>query len=60
MHQKFTFNTILFIIFLCVVIVGVSYYKTMTAETMPVTTTKEGYSNLFTANAPPKYKTCSN
>ena len=59
MQPRFTLNTILFIIFLCVIIVGVSYYKTMNASTI-VSTTKEGYSNLFYASAPPKYKGCSN
>lgn len=60
MQKKFTTNNILFIIFLCVVIIGISYYKTMNTNIISTSMIKEGYSNLFKANAPPKYNTCSN
>ena len=54
MQKKFTTNNILFIIFLCVVIIGISYYKTMNTNIISTSMIKEGYSNLFKANAPSK------
>lgn len=52
----FSKNNILLIIFLCIVIVAISYYKTLTVAAEGVV---ENYSNLFYANSPPKYKGCS-
>lgn len=52
----FSKNNILLILFLCIVILSISYYKTLTVQTEA---TVENYSNLFYANSPPKYKGCS-
>ena len=53
----FSKNNMLLIIFLCVVIVGISYYKTLIVENeMNVV---EKFSNLYYANSPIKFKGCS-
>ena len=48
----FSRNNIFLIIFLCIVIISISYYKTVTVST-------ENYTNLYYVDSPPKYKGCS-
>ena len=56
----FSKNNILLIIFLCIVIVSLSYYKTMNPQVVTSISNVEGYSNLVYADSPPKYKMCPN
>jgi hypothetical protein len=56
MYNMFSKNNILLIIFLCVVIFSISYYKTLTVENNNII---EKYSNLYYANSPIKFKGCS-
>jgi hypothetical protein len=56
----FSKNNMLLILFLCVVIFGMSYYKTANPQVVTSISNMEGYSNLVYADSPPKYKMCPN